>query len=143
MTTAELAALREQLIAHEGRRAKPYVDTVGKITIGCGRNLTDKGLTDSEIMRLLDGDIDECLTDLMSFPWFLRLDGCRQRALVDFRFNVGRAGFRGFPKFIAAMAAGDHIGAAWEWSASKWAHDIQPARRDRLIHMLKTGADIV
>ena len=34
---------------HEGRRAFPYHDTVGKLTIGVVRNLTDRGLSDDEI----------------------------------------------------------------------------------------------
>ena len=31
---------------NEGLRSKPYVDTVGKVTIGVGRNLTDRGLSE-------------------------------------------------------------------------------------------------
>ena len=49
--------LIEQLRLHEGVEHKPYVDTVGKTTIGVGRNLDDVGLTDDEIDYLLDNDI--------------------------------------------------------------------------------------
>ena len=42
---------------HEGRRSHIYTDTVGKLTIGVGRNLTDRGLSDDEIDYLLANDI--------------------------------------------------------------------------------------
>lgn len=150
MRTDELAALRHDLNVDEDNREFPYDDATGKtfkpgdtlkgnLTVGVGYNLTSRPLSVRVRNLMLDECIDECLVDLMTFPWFLRLDGVRQRALVDFRFNVGRAKFRTFPKFIAAMAAGDHDGAAWELSASKWARQVQPARKARLIHMVKTG----
>ena len=96
MTSEDLDALRQQLRLHEGLRLFPYVDTVGKTTIGCGRNLTDKGITIEEARFLLDHDITECLADLHSFGWFIGLDSIRQRALVDLRFNLGPIRFRGF-----------------------------------------------
>ena len=34
----------ERLVQHEGLRLKPYRCTAGKLTIGVGRNLEDKGL---------------------------------------------------------------------------------------------------
>ena len=42
--------LAEQLKVHEGLRLKPYKDTVGKWTIGIGRNLEDKGITEQEAL---------------------------------------------------------------------------------------------
>ena len=41
--------LVQQLTRDEGIRNKPYVDTVGKVTIGVGRNLSDVGLYPDEI----------------------------------------------------------------------------------------------
>ena len=49
--------LRDALIRDEGVRLKPYRDSVGKLTIGVGRNLDDKGLTRAEAEALLDNDI--------------------------------------------------------------------------------------
>ena len=45
--------LNALLIRHERLRLKPYTDTVGKLTIGVGRNLTDMGLTQDEVLLLL------------------------------------------------------------------------------------------
>ena len=54
---AKLAALLRLLTRHEGRRPFPYLDTAGKLTIGVGRNLTDRGLSSAEIDLLLANDI--------------------------------------------------------------------------------------
>lgn len=40
-----ISSLQEQLIRDEGVRKFPYKDTVGKTTIGVGRNLDDVGLS--------------------------------------------------------------------------------------------------
>ena len=79
MTAADRLLLCGQLEQHEGRRARPYMDSVGKITIGVGRNLSDKGLSQAEIDALLEHDLDDVLIDLETFAWFAALDGVRQR----------------------------------------------------------------
>lgn len=40
-----LHKLKKDLIRDEGFRSHPYEDTVGKLTIGYGHNLTDKGIS--------------------------------------------------------------------------------------------------
>ena len=42
---------------HEGLRLKPYQDTIGKLTIGYGRNLDDRGISKEEAEYLLRNDI--------------------------------------------------------------------------------------
>lgn len=140
MTTADLAALRDQLIRHEGLRLRVYTDTAGKATIGVGRNLVDKGITTTEALTLLDHDINECLTDLRSFGWFAALDPVRQRAIVDLRFNLGPSRLRGFTKFLAAMEQGDYLTAKEELRDSAWATQVG-TRATRLMQMIKTGVD--
>lgn len=139
--TEERQQLIDQLIAHEGMRLRPYVDTVGKITIGCGRNLTDVGLSNDEALELLDHDIDDAILDLATFDWFPSLDLVRQRAVIDLRFNLGHEGFRTFKAFIAAMARKSYKVAGLELQTSKWAHQVQPTRVMRLRAMVETGED--
>jgi len=103
-----------------------------------GFNMTARPLSQRVRNLMLDECIDEALVDLMSFPWFLKLDGVRQVAVVDFRFNVGRGTFRQFTKFIAAMADGDYPGAAFELTASKWARQVG-ARAKTLAQQIKLG----
>ena len=139
MTGTDRADLVAQLTLHEGMRLKPYTDTVGKMTIGVGRNLTDVGITREEALDLLSNDIDTCVTDLISFSWFVTLDPVRQRALCDLRFNLGPRRFRGFVKMLAAIEHGDFETAANELTASQWALQVQQSRRMRLVSMLRTG----
>lgn len=141
MTSDQLDALRAQLTVHEGFKRHAYRCPAGKITVGVGRNLDDKGLSAAEVMMLLDHDIDECLTDLRAFPWFSKLDAVRQRALVDLRFNLGSRRFRGFRKMLAALEAGDYAMAAGEARSSAWYGQVQPSRAARVVGMLATGQD--
>jgi lysozyme len=140
VTTADLAALREQLIRHEGLRLRPYRCSAGKWTIGVGRNLEDHGITAPEAMALLDHDIEECLADLRQWGWFLLLDPVRQRALIDMRFNLGPSRLRGFKKFLNAMGQGDWARAYDEMLHSAWATQVG-GRAMRLARMVRDGVE--
>ena len=48
--------LTEMLERHEGLRLRVYQDTVGKWTIGVGRNVSDLGITKDEAHYLLTND---------------------------------------------------------------------------------------
>ena len=45
--------LHSELIRDEANRLKPYRDSVGKLTIGIGRNLDDRGISKEESFFLL------------------------------------------------------------------------------------------
>lgn len=132
--------LVEQLVLHEGLRRFPYADTTGHLTIGVGRNLTDKGITFGEAMILLDHDLDEAITDLADFPWFAGLDAVRQRVLVDMRLNLGAAGFRGFKRMIRMLSEEKYALAAGSMRDSLWAKQVK-SRADRLIKMMTSAED--
>ena len=132
--------LIDQLLLHEGLRLKPYVDTVGKITIGVGRNLSDVGISRMEAIDLLDHDLDAAITDLDTFPWFWALDDVRQRVLIDMRFNLGPTRFRGFTNMLAAVARGEYRIASEHMLASRWAQQVK-FRADRLANMMASGLD--
>lgn len=105
--------LKSLLLKHEGKRSKVYYDTKGIATIGVGRNLEAVGLSDDEIMYLLDNDIKRILNDCWHhFPWFGDLSEERQYVVIDMIFNVGLAGFMLFKKFIAAVEKEDWQEAA-------------------------------
>ena len=57
---------KAQLVRHEGLRLKPYRCTAGKLTIGVGRNLEDKGISQQEAYELLENDIRECEVQLLT-----------------------------------------------------------------------------
>jgi lysozyme len=131
----------EQLILHEGLKLKPYEDVKNKLTIGVGRNLTDKGLSVDEVNVLLNNDISECYDDLQYFEWFWQLDKIREKVLIDLRFNLGHSGFRTFKNFIAALEKFDYNKAANELENSLWYKQVG-ARGKNLVQMMRTGVDL-
>ena len=138
MTSEELSKLRVELIRDEGLRLLPYTDTVGKLTIGVGRNLTDKGISEEEARLLLDSDIKEHLQLLDdNLEWWRTMSENRQRVLANMAFNLGSR-LLGFTNTLAAMKRGDCEAAADGMAASKWATQVGP-RADRLVKIMREG----
>ncbi len=139
MTAAERAALVAGLRADEGVRQFPYTDTVGKLTIGVGRNLTDRGLSDDEINYLLQNDIDLVIDDLnRGIPWWVDLSPVRQRVLANMCFNIGLPRLKGFVRMLSAMRRGDFLTAAQELRGSLYAKQVG-ARAERLARLMEAG----
>jgi lysozyme len=139
VTAADRASLVADLERDEGVRQFPYVDTVGKLTIGVGRNLTDRGLSPDEIRYLLQNDIDAAMDDLnRGVPWWDRLDPVRQTVLVNMCFNLGWPRLRGFVRTLAAIRRGDYIDAAAGMRDSLWATQVG-ARAERLAVLMESG----
>jgi len=138
MTSEELDKLREELIRDEGLRLMPYTDTVGKLTIGIGRNLTDKGISNEEARLLLDSDIKEHLKLLDdNLEWWRTMSENRQRVLANLAFNMGSK-LLTFTNTLAAMKRGDYEAAADGMAQSKWATQVGP-RATRLVQMMREG----
>lgn len=134
-------AMTRQLRLHEGERLKPYRCTAGKLTIGVGRNLEDRGITAQESAMLLANDIAREEAELMrALPWVGQLDDVRQRVLLDMSFNLGLAGLLGFKNTLAAIQAGDYQRGATMMLDSKWARQVG-GRAERLSRMMATGKD--
>ena len=132
--------LRAQIAKHEGLRLKPYQDTVGKWTIGYGRNLSDVGITRAEASMLLDHDIDDAMRDLMArFPWTATLDTVRFAVLVEMCFNLGIARLAGFKNTLKAVERGDYEAAAKGMLASKWASQVK-GRAVTMAQQMRAGA---
>lgn len=130
--------LIQQLILDEGLKLFPYKDTVGKLTIGVGRNLDDKGITKQEALMLLENDILEVEKQLNKFQWFKELDSIRQEVIANMVFNVGLSRFLQFKKMILALQNKDFNTASEEMLNSKWAEQVKQ-RAVRLAKQMKTG----
>jgi len=110
-------------------------------TIGIGRNLEDKGITEKEALMLLENDIQECLEDLKTiFNKFDMLPESAQRVLVDMRFNLGHEGFRKFKNMIQAVKQQDFHSAAREMRDSLWYHQVGK-RADHLTKMMEDSSE--
>src|SRR5262245_2874706 len=131
--------LVEQLKRDEGLRLTPYKDSVGKLTIGYGRNLADKGINQSEAEFMLSNDIAEVATALVkAVPWVGDLDEARRGVLENMAFNLGVAGLLRFARTLAMIEAGDYDSAADAMLESKWANQVGE-RALRLSEQLRTG----
>tara|TARA_Y100000361_G_scaffold114854_1_gene105440 strand:+ start:3234 stop:3644 length:411 start_codon:yes stop_codon:yes gene_type:complete len=130
--------LIEELKRDEGVVLSLYQCSAGKNTIGVGRNLDDRGITEDESDYLLSNDIDLCVEELEgTFPWFATLSDARQRVMVNMCFNLGLSRLLGFEKFLAAMEAGDWETAGIEMLDSKWA--VQVGNRSERLKDLVVG----
>lgn len=117
--------LVEQLIDFEGERLFPYLDSVKKLTIGVGRNLTDKGISKEESRILLHNDIKEVVAELdANLPWWYTMSEARQRVLADMCFNMGIVSLLGFRNTLKAMEEGRYKDAAEGMLASLWAEQV-------------------
>lgn len=132
-------ALREMLVRHEGLRLHPYRDTVGKLTVGIGRNLDDVGISREEAFFLFDNDVDRAVAGARrSLPVFDTLNDVRQNALLDLIFNLGIGGVLEFHHMLAALAAGDFAEARRQLLASEYASQVG-ARAIELGDLLERG----
>lgn len=125
----------------EGTRLFPYTDTVGKLTIGVGHNLTDKGITPNQAAQLLYDDI----TDVVNFlnlrtPWWTGLDEVRQRALANMTFDL-MGKILGFTGMLKCLQSKDWKGASDNLLSSLFAKQVGKRAVD-LASMFLTGQDI-
>ncbi len=131
--------LEKLLIKHEGLKLKPYRCPAGKMTIGVGRNLDDRGVTKEEAMIMLTNDIESILAEMRTkVPGFNSLSQARRDVLASMAFNMGVAGLMGFKNMLAAIHAKDWKLAASCMLASVWAKQV-PSRAKELSAMMLTG----
>ncbi|VVE90388.1 glycoside hydrolase family protein [Pandoraea bronchicola] len=130
--------LKAELTRDEGRRLRIYVDTVGKVSGGVGRNLTDKGFRDDEIDLMYRNDVAETEAWLdRNLPWWTSLDPVRQRVMMNMAFNM-QGKLLGFRNFLSAAQRGDWATAATEMLDSLWARQVGD-RAKRLASMMEFG----
>lgn len=121
---------------NEGLRLKPYKCTANKTTIGYGRNLEDKGITEEEAMYLFLHDIQDCMDSAHKiFDDFGSYKSNVKTVIIDMLYNLGSTRFCTFKKFIAAIKAGDLNEAAEQIRDSKYALQV-PTRATRNINLL-------
>jgi len=124
----------------EGKRKFPYRDTVGKLSIGIGRNLTDRGLLPSEIEFLFLNDIAIVEHDLDCFlPWWRLRPETVQRALVNLCFNMGIIKLLKFKNTLRCIELGQYGAAVANLKKSLWFKQVQKSRSDRIFRLLRRG----
>ncbi len=131
--------LNKVLRGDEGLELKPYKDSVGKLTIGVGRNLDDVGITDSEATLLLSNDIDKVVRGLDEImPWWRKMNEVRQGVLANMAFNMGLHSLSSFTNTLRFMESGDYDLAARGMMNSLWAKQVGK-RAERLAQEMESG----
>lgn len=122
--------LLDTLVRHEGTvfrngYHKVYKDSVDKLTIGYGRNLTDRGITESEARLLLHNDVQMVVDELRrKYYWFDTIDHVRQEVVINMAFNMGVPTFSQFKNTIGYIEEGQYDLAARNMLQSKWARQV-------------------
>lgn len=130
MRTIVMIQLKDWIKHHEACKLHPYIDTVGKLTIGWGRNIQDNGISKAEADYLFENDFNRCQADLIKYKWYTDQPQNIQYALMDMCFNLGIGKLLGFKKMIAALQEKNYTQAAIEALDSKWATQVKTRAQD-------------
>ncbi len=133
-----MTRLKTMLTKHEGKRNKPYQDTLGIWTIGVGRNLEDTGISDDTIDQMLMEDIARCEAEARTLNWYKDLNEARQAVIVMMIFNMGLPRFKKFKETIKYIGYKLYHRAANEMLDSRWAVQVGN-RSHELSEMMRTG----
>ncbi len=123
---AEVVTLADDLRRDEGERLKPYVDTVGKITISVGVNLSD-GITQAESNLLFAGRLAAVESEAAAqMPWLVACPDAVQRGVKNMLYNMGWPRLSGFRNMLSALQSKNWEIAATEALDSTWATQVGP-----------------
>lgn len=144
------------LSAEEGRRNKPYKDSLGYLTVGVGHLIDPRRggllpdyaqaeldrngmLEEATIDRMLEDDIINAVEQLdRNLPWAASLDEVRYTVLLDMCFQMGISGLMGFHNTLRNIREGDYEQAAQNMKQSLWYRQT-PNRAERRINEMRTG----
>jgi len=147
--------LIDQLKKHEGTvtrkgRHVVYNDATGEsvdrddlekrgiATIGHGRNLVHRGLSDLEARFLLYNDIDEIhKTCLERYPYYKHLSSARKNAILELCFNMGFAGWDTFKNAQKHIVRGEWKDVHWHLLESTWSKQVGPNRSGTIAAMMR------
>jgi len=121
--------LKSWIKKYEGKRNYPYTDSVGKLTIGWGRNL-ENGISDEEAEMLFQNDFERAKSELEGRSWYILQPPSVRHALIHMNFNMGFARLLTFKKMIQALINKDYPLAAREAFDSKWAVQVGDRAKD-------------
>lgn len=117
--------MRHEGCVKQGERHVLYADSLGIQTIGYGRNIQERGLSEDEAQYLLHADLSAAQNELSrAYPWTDKMDAARRDVLVEMVFNMGLRRFSRFVRMLAAAHREDWETCAHEMLDSKWAAQV-------------------
>jgi|TARA_B110000305_G_C19323838_1_gene580308 lysozyme len=151
--------LVKMIAIHEGIVLNVYQDHLGIDTVGIGRNLQDRGITDGEL-SFINKTMDEvyenglteeeayylCMNDiaivekelLANKPIVNQLNDVRQMVLIDMAFNMGVPRLMKFKNMWLAIEKVNYQLANEEMIDSRWAGQVG-SRAMKLSLAMKNG----
>lgn len=131
--------LIQDLIRDEGMKTEPYHCTSGKLTIGVGRNLDDRGISKGEAMYLLTNDIEIVEVELDArLSWWRDMPDDVQRALANMAFNIGVPRLLNFERMLNALRHREFTVAADEAMDSRWSDQVG-TRATRIAELIRNA----
>lgn len=135
----ERQRLKEGRKLNSRGRHRLYKCPAGKWTIGYGRNLEDRGLSEQEANLLLKNDILSTLNECTDhFSFYGQLDSVRAAVVAEMVFNMGLPTFQKFRKTILALSLFDFEKAADEMVESLWYRQTGSRARE-LVYAMRKG----
>ena len=149
----------ERVKKHEGFSEKPYTDTVGKVTIGYGRNIEDNPFSVEELCALFKGvewhskkdaedwaemlmrsDLENVESELnASLAMWPQCTKDQQTVLIDLGFNIGIGGLLSFKGMLEAIDNEEPTIAAYELLNSKYARQTKTRAIDNARLLAETN----
>lgn len=125
----DMHKLESLLIKHEQYKRKPYLDTLGNLTVGIGRKMDSVGISYEEAIYLLHNDIKAALNHIHKNHRLQRifdaLNDDRQIVIINMIFNLGYSKFMQFKKMLEALEKNDYALAAQEMLDSRWKSQVK------------------
>jgi len=117
--------IKSRLKDFEGVVLQAYECSAGYTSIGIGRNLDTRGITEDEAMYLLNNDIDSVFKDLDKHLAIWRSYPLEAKyVFIDLCFNLGIHTLLSFRKTLAFCELGEWEKAAAELLNSKYAKQV-------------------
>ena len=120
--------LKKRIRDHEGFVPKPYLDSLGKATIGYGHLITDednfengKEYSKDELLKLFEKDFEKAqmgADQLVGHIQELHIEA--KNIVTEMIFQLGTQGVRNFKNMLSALAERDYQRASLEMLDSRW-----------------------
>ena len=124
----------------EGLKLFPYRCTANKLTLGVGRNIEDRGISDITAIQMLEEDIALCVNELeRNISWWSEVPDGLQEVLIDLCFNMGISKLMLFTKTLQYLGSGEMVKAADELLNSRYATMV-PNRAKRNADIIRSYA---
>ena len=120
--------LKKRIREHEGFRDTPYLDSLGKATIGFGHLITEedefeegKQYPKEQLLKLFDKDFAKAemgADQLVGHIPELHIEA--KNIITEMVFQLGTTGVRKFKNMLSALEARDYHRASLEMLDSRW-----------------------